>query len=429
MNPQAEELNVILQDGHPNVYEMLSERGKRIFFPKKGILGQTAEAKGKRINATIGAAVEDDGSPMRLKSIEKNINISPEMAFPYAPSFGRPDIRVQWKKMIYQKNPALGNKEISLPVVTNALTHALSICGYMFSDEGSRIIIPDIYWGNYNLIFKNAYGVDFDLFNFFKGDSFDVEAFEKVICKGSNEKKVVLLNFPNNPTGYTPTVEEMKLIVAAIKKSADKGNKLVILIDDAYFGLVYKPGIEEQSIFTYLSDLHENVLAVKIDGPTKEDYVWGFRVGFITYGIKNGTATMYDALASKTAGAVRGNISNSANISQSLLLYAFQSETYSQEKAEKYEILKSRFEAVKNAVGNGQYSEYYQPVPFNSGYFMCVRLNAKYDGEKVRKQLLEKYDTGVINMAGLIRIAFSSVSADLIPELYENIAKACKDLG
>ncbi|GAO30875.1 hypothetical protein [Geofilum rubicundum] len=107
MNIQAQELNRTIQDINPALFEMLSERGKSIFFPKKGILGQSAEAKGTAINATIGSAIEDDNSPMRLKSISKNINLEASKVFPYAPSFGRPDIRARWREMILEKNPAL----------------------------------------------------------------------------------------------------------------------------------------------------------------------------------------------------------------------------------------------------------------------------------------------------------------------------------
>ena len=39
-----------------------------------------------------------------------------------------------------------------------------------------------------------------------------------------------------------------------------------------------------------LVDLHPNVLGIKLDGATKEDYVWGFRVGFITFGFKGANA-------------------------------------------------------------------------------------------------------------------------------------------
>ena len=78
LNPQAEELNEIIKKNNKNVYEMLSDKGRAIFFPKKGILSQSAEAKGKKINATIGIALEDDGTPMRLKSIAKKIKLDPK---------------------------------------------------------------------------------------------------------------------------------------------------------------------------------------------------------------------------------------------------------------------------------------------------------------------------------------------------------------
>ena len=106
MNLQTEELNEIIKKNNPNIFDMLSEKGKAIFFPKKGILAQTAEAKGKEINATIGIALEEDGSPMRLKSIVAHIkDIKPEDVFPYAPSFGKLELRQKWKELIFEKNP------------------------------------------------------------------------------------------------------------------------------------------------------------------------------------------------------------------------------------------------------------------------------------------------------------------------------------
>lgn len=428
MNPQAEELNRIIREKNPAVFELLSERGKNIFFPRKGILGQTADAKGTRINATIGAAIEDNGSPMRLESIASNIRLDPSWVFPYAPSFGRPDIRSRWKNMIYQKNPGLGNKVISLPVVTNALTHGVSMAGYLFADPEDQVIVSDLYWGNYNLILTHAYGAELRKFTFFKEDRMDLDAFKASLEDGGAGKKILILNFPNNPTGYSPTVEEAKAIAGIIKESAEKGSKIVVFADDAYFGLVYEEGIEKESIFTYLADLHENVLVVKIDGPTKEDYVWGFRVGFITYGIKGGDSELYTALEAKTAGAVRGNISNAANISQSLLLKAFEDPDYQAQKEAKFRIMKERYLAVREALKNEKYKEVFTALPYNSGYFMCVQLAGGLDGEQLRKLLIEKYSIGIINLNNVIRIAFSAVAASDIPELFEGIYKACMDL-
>lgn len=429
MNPQAKELNELIGSLNPTVLNLLSERGKNIFFPKKGILGQTADAKGKKINATIGAAIEGDGSPMRLDSIQKYINIEPELSFPYAPSFGRPDIRAQWQSMIKSKNPGLKDAVISLPVVTNALTHGLSMLGYLFADQGEEIIISDLYWGNYNLIFTQSCKTKFKTYSLFDGDKLNMDSFRETLLDSPVGKKILLLNFPNNPAGYTPTTAEANEIVEVIKQAADKGNSMVVITDDAYFGLVYEEGIEKQSIFVQLCDLHENVLAIKVDGPTKEDYVWGFRVGFITYGIKNGTDELYSALASKTAGAVRGNISNACNLSQSILLKAFKSDSYDSEKAQKYDILAGRYNKVKAVLSENAstYDNYFTPIPFNSGYFMCVKLRDGLDGEEIRQILLNKYETGLINLANTFRIAFSSVSEDQIEDLFNNIASACAD--
>lgn len=429
MNPQAEELNKVIREQSPVVYELLSERGKAIFFPKKGILGQSADAKGTKINATIGTAVEDDGSPMRLEAIASKVDLDPSLVFTYAPSFGRPDIRAKWKTMLYTKNPALAGKEVSLPVVTNALTHGISMAGYMFVNEGEEVIVSDLFWGNYNLTLTNAYGAKIVKFNLFKNGGFDIDSFRASIINDKVGKKVVILNFPNNPSGYTPTFAEMQAIVNSIKESAELGNKLVIITDDAYFGLVFEDGIDPQSLFAYIADLHENVVALKIDGPTKEDYVWGFRVGFMTYGVKGATPAVYGALESKTAGAIRGNISNAANISQSLLVQAFEHPEYEAQKAAKFNLMQARYNAVKDVLAaNPQYAEYFTALPFNSGYFMCVQLVPGIDGEQLRYLLIEKYSIGTINLSNIIRLAFSAVCVEDVPALFDGLYQACKEL-
>jgi len=59
---------------------------------------------------------------------------------------------------------------------------------------------------------------------------------------------------------------------------------------------------------------------------------------------------------------------------------------------------------------------------------MCIGLKENIDGEALRQLLLEKYDTGVINMNNIIRIAFSAVAEKNIPLLFENIYLACNEL-
>lgn len=429
MDNQAVSLNKSIEGINSHVLDMLSNRGKHIFFPKLGILAQSAQAKGKAINATIGEAIEDDGTSMHLPEFDSLLNMPTSSVFPYAPSFGKPELRALWKSSIYRKNPSLNDTVISNPIATNGLTHGISMAGYLFVDEGDTVLLSNHYWENYNLIMENNYGASISTFELFDQGGFNITDFSKKLNEIKGDKIITLLNFPNNPAGYTPVNEEMKQIVAAIKQVADKGKKVIVIIDDAYFGLAYEENVYPESIFVELANLSENILAVKLDGPTKEDYVWGFRVGFVTYAIKGGNAELYEALENKTAGAVRGNISNISQLSQSLLQHVYSAPTYEASKKQKFEILKNRYQILRAELSKPAYAEYFAPLPFNSGYFMCIELKKGLVAEDVRKHLLEKYSTGVIVLGTVIRLAFSAVPQSKIPELVENIYKACKDLN
>lgn len=419
-NPLAEALNAELSANGCPVFDMLSAQGKAIFFPSKGILGQGAEAKGSEINATIGTALEDDGSPLTLPCVQKSLNL-PKTSFLYCPSSGDANLRAEWKKQMIIKNPSLADKNFSNPVVTAALTHAISCAGYLFLDAGDEVIIPDLYWDNYELVFENGRGAKIVTFNTFKNGGFDTEALKAALANSKSNKKVVLLNFPNNPTGYTATETEAVEIAKILTDCAAAGNKVVALMDDAYFGLVYEEGVTRESVFTKIVDAHENLLAVKLDGPTKEDYVWGFRVGFMSFGFKGATAAQLKALEQKAAGVVRGNISNAPSISQKILLAAYQSPEYAQEKAEKYATLKKRYDIIKNVLASHpEYAESFEPMPFNSGYFMCIKPKG-VDAEKLRQELIAKYSTGTIMLSGLIRLAFSAVPTEKLEKLFANI--------
>ena len=426
LNRLAQDLNDKLMNSP--LEAMLSKRGKRMYFPSAGILGQSKEAVGSAVNATIGMAFEEDASPMCLPCVN-SVGL-PLTSFLYAPSFGQAGLRTAWSEMLLAKNKAsLAGKAYSLPVVTSALTHGLSIAGYLFLDEGDEIILPDLYWDNYDLLFEEAYGATLTTFPMFtKTGAFNVKGMERLLM-GDGDKKVVLLNFPNNPTGYTATHADEKAICAALKRVAKAGKKVVVLLDDAYFGLVYEPGVSTESMFGALMDLHPNILAVKLDGPTKEDYVWGVRVGFITFGAKGATAGQYGALEAKAAGIVRGSISNVSSLGQYLLGKAYSSPDYDRQKRQKYNTLKKRFDRIKKILAkHTAYASSFVAMPYNSGYFMCVKPIG-VDPEALRKLLLtEKYQIGVITLSGLIRIAFSTIPLDKLDTFFARIHAAVQEL-
>ena len=424
-NTQAEKLNDLIQKESSTVFDLLSVTGKNFYFPSLGILSQSIEAQKTDINATIGIAKEDSGSPMFLDVFQENIQLEPKSIYPYAPSPGVKSLRSLWKEMQISKNPSLKNTSYSNPIVTNALTHGLSVAGTLFCDPKDEIILPDLYWENYDLSFGlicQAQLKTYPLFN--DQNRFNIEGLKQQL-QGKNRKKMIILNFPNNPTGYTPTRIEIEQITQCIKNAAEQNNQIVVLIDDAYFGLVFETEVAKESIFTQLYNLSENVLAVKIDGPTKEEYAWGFRVGFMSFGIKNGSNELYQALEQKTAGIIRASISNVSHISQSLLIKGWNHSQYKVQKQQKFDLINTRYQKIKSILEtHSEYQKEFIALPFNSGYFMCVQI-LNHSAEEIRQKLIKKHSVGVIALGNLIRIAFSSTPTHLLEDLFEHLYQAC----
>jgi len=433
MNPLAVELNEQISALNPAIFDMLSDLGKNMFFPK-GILTQSAEAKEKanKYNATIGIATEN-GGPMFLQCIQDKLSaFDPKDIFPYAPPAGKPELRKLWVEKMLRENSNMKGKHFSNPIVTNALTHGLSIVGDLFANVGDHLVLPDMLWGNYNLTFGTCNGAVVKKYNTFTPEGgFDVEAFAKQLKASADEKgkAIVLLNFPNNPSGYTPTQAEADALVKAIREQAEAGCNIVAITDDAYFGLFYEDSIT-QSIFGDLANLHPRILAIKLDGATKEEYVWGFRTGFITYAAGATTAQpkLIEALEKKTMGIIRARISNCPHPSQTFVIEALQSPQFLAQKEQKYQVMKGRALKTKAVLNSGKYDKAWSYYPFNSGYFMCLKLKT-VDAEKLRVHLLDKYGVGAISIGSTdLRIAFSCIAEENIQELFDLIYQAALDL-
>jgi len=436
LHPLARELDERLERAAPPVREMLSPLGRRLYFPTGGILAQSAEARQRAgvANATIGIATEA-GSPMFLPSLAASLSgIDPADAFDYAPPAGRPALRERWREKLLAENPSLAGKAFSLPLVTSAITHGLMLAGDLFVSPGDHILLPDKLWGNYRLTFETRLDAKIVTFPFYAGSGFATEAFAAALEEEASrrDKLVVLLNFPNNPTGYVPTANEGEAIVRALERVAAGGTRLVVLIDDAYFGLFYHLGGESmtESLFGALSNLHANLLAVKLDGATKELFVWGLRCGFITFGPgrADSAAEVAEVLEAKVKGAIRSAISNVPMLSQTLVERALASETIASEREGKRELLRLRAERVHQVATAPRFRESWEVYPFNSGYFMCVKVNG-VDAGQVRSHLLDAYGIGLIATSGSdLRVAFSCLELEQVEPLFDALHKAIQEL-
>jgi aspartate/methionine/tyrosine aminotransferase len=430
MNSPADELNMILDAAVAG--RLLSNLGRRFYFPK-GIIAQSAEAKkfASLANGTIGMAFQG-GRPLILSAITDNMPLlSPEEAVTYAPTAGVEQARSVWKDLIIRKNPSIDPAKISLPAIVPGLTAGLSYTADMFFGEKDTLIVSDPCWDNYALIYNTRRGTEIREVPFFgKGPGLDLDSIGNAIREQAKSGKVcILFNFPNNPSGYSPTREEEDGLVRIIRDTAEAGADVLVICDDAYFGLFYEDNVGKESLFGRFAVLHERVLAVKIDGPIKEDYIWGLRLGFVTYGSLGLNAAQYDALIKKLMGAIRSSVSCANTPAQYIMLKTMVDKRTHGEKARFWDIMKRRYDKVKAFIRTHPDHPILKPLPFNSGYFMCFRCEG-INAEVLRQELLLKHGVGAISLGDCyLRVAFAGIDEEKIDDVYRIIYETAQSMG
>ena len=407
-----------------------SKLGKNIILPQDVLIQskETAAIPGA-INATIGIATSNKKA-MALPSINKVITeINNSEYLPYSPTPGLPKMRELWKEKILADNPSINKDFLSLPMVTTGITQGIDIAANLFSESGDALLLPNLFWQNYAQIYTIKLGNKIYKYNQFdENNEFSISNFKETLYSIKEDKISLILNFPNNPTGYTPSDVELNSLVDVISTYAkeNKNKQLIIVSDDAYFGLFFEKNHKTPTLSaTYKLAENENCLIVKLDGITKEFYSWGLRVGFITYYTKNNE--LRKILLEKTQGYLRSTTSSPSNLSQQIAVRLLDNKQSLEEKEINDKIIEERYNELKQAISKEQLDQLVRVLPFNSGYFFTIKLPSNINAHEFRLKFLNEYKYGVYSMDDEhIRIAFSCLDKELIPELINKFKQCIK---
>ncbi len=83
---------------------------------------------------------------------------------------------------------------------------------------------------------------------------------------------------------------------------------------------------------------------------------------------------------------------------------------------------------MKEVLKDSKFDNAFDVYPFNSGYFMCIRLK-DVDAEGLRLHLLDNYGTGLISIGEKnIRVAFSCLEVSDVETLFDIILSGINDL-
>jgi aspartate/methionine/tyrosine aminotransferase len=425
----ADDLNRDLREGAPVLAAALSDLGRRTAFPPD-IPVQSAEARGKELNATIGQVTDGAGAPLApaaLRAVFAGLEpAQTDRAILYSAVEGIAELRRLWSARLARGSSG----PFTLPQVTVGLTHGLSLLADLFAGPDRPVAVATPFWGNYRQVFALRRGARMVTGPAYRDGRFNTDAIVEALAgEPPGRPAVAILNFPSNPGGYSPTVEERRQLVRGLVEEADQ-RPLVVILDDGYAALVYEEGVPADSLFWELADRHPNLTPIKVDGATKELSFFGGRVGFLTFALPpEGEAAA--ALESKLKCLLRATLGSPPAASQVALIRALSDEAIQRQVEAIRERLAARYRVLAGALSEVDRS-LLEPLPFNSGCFALVELKKSLglDSNDVRRELLERYDTGLIAIApDYLRIAFCSVRQAALPELVGRLEAAVRGLA
>ena len=345
-----------------------------------------------------------------------------------APATGWPELRRRWRDR--QRQEVAAAVPSSLPLVTAGLSHGLSLVAELFAGPGTAVAVPAPFWGSYRQTFAVRGGGRLLTAPAYREGRFDPLAAVRPLAElPPGEPAVVLVNLPSNPGGYAPTAGECRELTAALLAAAER-RPLVVVCDDAYAGLVYDPEVPRRSLFWELAGAHPNLMAVKVDGATKEVCFFGGRVGFLTFGVDPDSAGARD-LEAKAAALVRSGIGAAPSASQAVLLAALGDASLDSQTEAVRLLLAERWQALREALAAAD-RERVEWLPFNAGCFALVEVPERLgiSAAEVRRHLLAHWDTGLVSIAPrYLRIAHCSLDAGAIPELVRRLEAGIGELA
>jgi aspartate/methionine/tyrosine aminotransferase len=311
------EANAFLETAAPAVWAALSPLGRQALQPAHFLPQQSAEARGKPFNGTIGQITDGHGTAVPLPAMATALGgLDPaerSRAFLYSPVEGIPDLRAAWRD--WQRRGQRPELPSSLPMVTLGTAHARSLAAEMFVDEWRTVLLPDPGREADQELFSMRLGAQPVLYACAHGGHFDPSAISRhLVDLPEGEPAVVLLELPSEATGYMPVSRERSALCRALVVEAER-RPLVVIVDDTWAGL----GTPSASLFWGLTGHHPNLIPIKIDGADGQLGFPGGRVGFLTFPCEP-DSDVARALESKAKMLLRAQVGSPSTMTQVVLL-------------------------------------------------------------------------------------------------------------
>jgi len=246
----------------------LSQKIKKI--QPSATLSITAKAKQLKSQGVkvinFGAGEPDFDTPQNIK--QKCIEALNKGLTKYTPTAGVPEL----KQAIIEKLKKENNLEYTSDevIICCGAKHAIFNAVCVLVDDGDEVLVPSPYWVSYPEMVNFAGGklvaIPTDEKTNFK---ITAELLKKYI---TDKTKLLILNYPSNPTGMTYTKEELEELAKVLVE-----HQIYCISDEIYEKLVYD-GLKHISIASLGQEIKK--LTITVNGLSKAYSMTGWRVGY-----------------------------------------------------------------------------------------------------------------------------------------------------
>lgn len=186
----------------------------------------------------------------------------------YTPSAGLIELRETIAQKLKEENNL--NYSFDNIIVTSGAKYAVFLAIFSLVNSKEEVIIPSPYWVSYPEIVKLA-GGKIKILSTEKKENFKINP-DKLKNLLTSNTKVLILNYPANPTGVTYTEEEIRNLWDVIR-----GANLIVVSDEIYEKIIFDE--MTHTSFASLEGAFERTLT--INGFSKSFSMTGWRLGYI----------------------------------------------------------------------------------------------------------------------------------------------------
>jgi hypothetical protein len=292
----------ILEALAPALWAALSPLGRQAQVPENFLPQQTAEARGKTWNATIGQITDGRGGALPLSPMAAALGgLDParrNQAFLYSPVEGLAELRRLWRERQRRGRPDAPPS--GLPLVTPGPVLALALAADLFLQPGRTVVLPESHPPGYPEIFTLRTGARAQSASGPPGIA------QGLASLPPGEPAVVVLRAP---LPEEPTLPETLAEAAGARP-------LVVLLDES--------ADEASALYWRLPGLHPNLVPVRIEGTESALGSPGPGIGFLTFPFDPESAAAR-AIEGKVKMLARAAIGSPPAAGQALLLSALAS--------------------------------------------------------------------------------------------------------